>query len=364
MLIAAGPGIGDTFLASPVAAALKERNPNLKIDFLVRQGRAAYIKSCPEINTVIEYNYKSKIFSYLKMVFSIFRKYDLAISTSHADRYILALFYAAPRRIAVLKKRNSSNFWQHFLCHKKVIRDEAIPVSELNLQILRLLDLDNHCSFLWPKPLKIEDLSRTLNLAIDISSKKYITIHSLPSGKWKELPYPTWLEIIKFLTTFSLPILLTGGPGEEEISYNQKLALEINKELDKAICFSVSGKTDFLQLCALLENSLFHIGSDTVTAHLAAAKGLPCFTIFGSVNHLRWGPRPANCSNYSLATAKNDSICNSLNSTIYKANCSCPGNPEGCSQAIDGYSKCLYELEAETLIKEIKLMISKHQLFS
>lgn len=350
VLIIAGPGIGDTFLATVIVSSLKKQNPKIEIDFLVRQGRSAYIRNCSQINQVLEFDYKSTVVSYLKMVKTIFRRYDLAFATSHADRFVLAAFYAAPVRAGILKKISLSNFWQHLLCKYIVIRDELTPVSELNLQLLDQLKIERSPNFVFP------DYSKNQNLLeqLQIKEKQYIVVHALPRGKWKELPFESWITIVKYLSSWGLPIILTGGPDQDEVEFNLRLA----KNCDTTLCQTLAGKTNFAELCLLLKNALFYVGIDTVTSHLAGATGTPCFTIFGSVNHKRWAPRPANSDQFKIDPSKNHGLIKSGSVTICKANCHCVGHPEGCTKAVNGLSLCLIEMRTEEIIQGIENMTS------
>jgi ADP-heptose:LPS heptosyltransferase len=98
---------------------------------------------------------------------------------------------------------------------------------------------------------------------------------------------------------FGAQIVLTGGPGEEEIAQSvaQRMAAP-------ALC--VAGQTSLGGLAALIDRLDLFIANDTGPAHLADALGTPSVTIFGPADHRRWAPldqtrhpivrRPVPCS--------------------------------------------------------------------
>ena len=98
---------------------------------------------------------------------------------------------------------------------------------------------------------------------------------------------------------FGAQIVLTGGPGEEEI------AQAVAKRM-VAPALNVAGQTSLGGLAALIDRLDLFIANDTGPAHLADALGTPSVTIFGPADHRRWAPldqtrhpivrRPVPCS--------------------------------------------------------------------
>jgi ADP-heptose:LPS heptosyltransferase len=98
---------------------------------------------------------------------------------------------------------------------------------------------------------------------------------------------------------FGAQIVLTGGPGEEEIA--QAVAARM---ATPSLC--VVGQTSLGGLAALIDRLDLFIANDTGPAHLADAVGTPSVTIFGPADHRRWAPldqtrhpivrRPVPCS--------------------------------------------------------------------
>src|SRR5919204_6576571 len=103
---------------------------------------------------------------------------------------------------------------------------------------------------------------------------------------------------------FGAQIVLTGGPGEEEIAQAVAAGAPLAGRAALALC--VAGQTSLGGLAALIDRLDLFIANDTGPAHLADAVGTPSVTIFGPADHRRWAPldqtrhpivrRPVPCS--------------------------------------------------------------------
>lgn len=353
VLIISGPGIGDTFLFTPLVKAILNFNPEIKIDYLVRNGRGHYLKECQEINEVIEFDYKSTLLSYLKMVKKIFRKYDLAFATAGTDRFVLASFYASSKRIIALPEIGLNNLWKKVVATDFIEQDPNVPTSELAINFAKKVGLSPSHEFIFPSSKKIDFIS---------SSHEYAVLHPLPMGWWKEWPIEHWIETVEYLLSKGLNVYLTGGPRENEIKYNKRIEKKFESYSEKNLkVVSLAGKTNFAGLCQIIKQSKIFVGIDTVASHLAGALGANSVVIFGTMNQVKWAPRPKNhklqdCwfnSNYGEQTIKNVSIC--------KANCSCPNVKTGCGMNSRKTTKCLKALRAELVVQAIEIQLNKAQ---
>jgi ADP-heptose:LPS heptosyltransferase len=103
---------------------------------------------------------------------------------------------------------------------------------------------------------------------------------------------------------FGAQIVLTGGPGEEEIAQAVAAGTPLAGRVAPAL--NVAGQTSLGGLAALIDRLDLFIANDTGPAHLADALGTPSVTIFGPADHRRWAPldhtrhpivrRPVPCS--------------------------------------------------------------------
>jgi ADP-heptose:LPS heptosyltransferase len=103
---------------------------------------------------------------------------------------------------------------------------------------------------------------------------------------------------------FGAQIVLTGGPGEEEIAQAVAAGTPLAGRVAPAL--NVAGQTSLGGLAALIDRLDLFVANDTGPAHLADALGTPSVTIFGPADHRRWAPldqtrhpivrRPVPCS--------------------------------------------------------------------
>ncbi len=96
-----------------------------------------------------------------------------------------------------------------------------------------------------------------------------VVIH--PGSRWpsKRWPKQRYIQLIKLLQQRQVDVLLSGGPGEEN------LLAEINTTLPQALGFGLG------RLMALLERCDLMVASDTGPLHLAAALGRPTVAFYG-----------------------------------------------------------------------------------
>jgi hypothetical protein len=116
---------------------------------------------------------------------------------------------------------------------------------------------------------------------------------------------------------FGAQIVLTGGPGEEEIA--QAVAAGTMRAGRAAPALNVAGQTSLGGLAALIDRLDLFIANDTGPAHLADALGTPSVTLFGPADHRRWAPldqsrhpivrRPVPCSPCRYAVCPIDHRC-------------------------------------------------------
>lgn len=109
----------------------------------------------------------------------------------------------------------------------------------------------------------------------------YVVLHpgaSVPARAW---PAQRCAEAVAALTAAGHRVLVTGGPGEEELT----AAVAGSAGVD------LGGATTLPQLAALLERAAVVVVGNTGPAHLAAAVGTPVVSLFSPVvPAARWAP--------------------------------------------------------------------------
>ncbi|SEH54648.1 MULTISPECIES: glycosyltransferase family 9 protein [unclassified Leifsonia] len=109
----------------------------------------------------------------------------------------------------------------------------------------------------------------------------YVVVHpgaSVPSRRW---PAGHHREAVRLLTAQGLRVVVTGGPGERELT----------RYVADGRATDLGGRTDFGRLAGVLAEAAAVIVSNTGPAHLAAAVGTPVVSLYSPVlPAIRWAP--------------------------------------------------------------------------
>ena len=108
-------------------------------------------------------------------------------------------------------------------------------------------------------------------------------IHPGAASEARRWPVARWAEVAR-REALRRPVFVTGGPTEVAIARQvARLA-----GLDEGVV--LAGRTDLLELTALVAAAGRVASGDTGVAHLATAVGTPSVVLFGPTSPARWGP--------------------------------------------------------------------------
>jgi ADP-heptose:LPS heptosyltransferase len=112
--------------------------------------------------------------------------------------------------------------------------------------------------------------------------ERYVVLHpgtSVPARAW---PAGSWREAARLLAAEGHTVVLTGAPGERELTDQVCAGLG---------CRDLGGRTSLAELAAVLEAADAVVVANTGPAHLAAAVGTPVVSLFApTVPAQRWAP--------------------------------------------------------------------------
>ncbi|MFB3908355.1 MAG: glycosyltransferase family 9 protein [Candidatus Eisenbacteria bacterium] len=114
-------------------------------------------------------------------------------------------------------------------------------------------------------------------------SSAFICVH--PGGRSAERRWPAdrFAEVADRISGWGFPIVLTGGPGEEEIG--REVAARM-----RAPALDTIGKLSLGGLAALVERAALVVCNDTSVSHIAAALRVPSVVITVASDPGRWAP--------------------------------------------------------------------------
>ena len=153
------------------------------------------------------------------------------------------------------------------------------------LRVLRLLNINNPSSFLefWHTDTNrrfVEDLLRTKGVLPD---DRLIALNLGTTWTTKRWDIVNFSDVIRQVThlTPEIKVVLTGSSEEQELAKALPTSLSV---------INLIGKTDILQLGALLERCEVCLTCDSGPMHIAAAVGTPTVTLFGPTSPMRHQP--------------------------------------------------------------------------
>lgn len=295
ILVVRNDKLGDFMLSLPCFAALKTARPDSEISALVPPYTAEIASACPWIDTVvIEKRSCSRINSVIQLTRNIrSRRFDAAITLFSTTRVGIALLAAGvPYRLAPATKV-AQVFYNHRLTQRRS-RSEK-PEFAYNLDLVSQFLQDHGFSEVpetRPPYLHFdEERVRMLRTAFCKShainsENRLVFIHAGSGGSASNLSLEQFADLAANLHT-SKPqtIVLTTGPGEEEIAHALSSLMQ---GVPHVVYHSTEGLVPFAQHIAFAD--LFIAGS-TGPLHIAGALNVPTAAFYPwrrSATALRW----------------------------------------------------------------------------
>ncbi|MGR8929487.1 MAG: glycosyltransferase family 9 protein [Gammaproteobacteria bacterium] len=338
--------LGDTLLTTPLISSLKRAYPTAKIDVLTFKSNAAMLEGNPDISSLLILNGKPSALAFANLLFSLFRRYDIAVSTQAGDRPVLCAILAGKLSLGFVDDEVGKAWWKKCLLNRWLLfsRDYDHAVLE-NLRFCDLLGIERHYALTPPKS----------NTPLDkYPDKPYAVLHIMPQWRYKAWHNEGWQKLIKHLNQQGFSIALTGS--------NQANELEAIDDLQQALPFQVvnlAGQLSLAQLTDLISHAALFIGPDTGITHLAAATGIPTFALYGPTDPKKWAPWPFEYTSdispfSSVGTQKVGNVF--LVQGHSEKGC-VPCQLEGCDRHRNSYSACLDNLQTQQVLDAVTKMI-------
>lgn len=281
ILIVKPSALGDIVHSLPVLNALKEAYPHAEIDWVVAHGLHTFLEGHPMINRlwVIKKDQWKKL-GYLRQTLREInqlrknlsqRRYDVCIDLSGLFRSgVISAFSKAPVRIGFRESDEGSPFFYTHKIHGSMkihAIDRYLKLAEFlgcraDRVVYPFAPYDRHPAIMKGLP--------AAYVVMSPSAGK-------PANRW---PAQKFGELASSL---DLPVVVIASKAEATI------AEEVVAHA-KGNAVSIAGKTGLKDLLAVIGRAAFFICNDTGPMHMAAALGIPVFSIFGPANPVRTGP--------------------------------------------------------------------------
>ena len=265
--------LGDVLLTTPLIRTIKNKNPSIQIDFVVREEFIEAVQNNPNVSKIYSYtNSKSEKQNLINSLSA--KKYNLAIDLQNnlRSKEILKSI-----RCEILRFKKN-NFKKFLLVQFKINKlKDALPIPLRYAEAAGINELDNEGIDFFTENLPDKRLNKNENYIGICPGAKHFT---------KQWPKEYFIELGKKLESAGYKVVLFGGPDEVSICY------EIEKELGNVLNLC---NTNLLQAGADMKMCKAIYSNDSGLMHLASALKLPVIAFFGcTVREFGFYPYKAN----------------------------------------------------------------------
>ncbi len=277
--------VGDVVLATASLKALRRHFPNAQIHCLTSPDGVAVLQRCPYINSVILFDPKDKNFKAVCTMGAQLRKYrfDKVIDLQNNKVSHLLSFLCLPR-----ESYGYDNGKLSFLLSHRIKDDLPLAPVEHQFRILKMLGIqydDTVRLELWPSVRDKEYVRELLDGEWMGNTKDIIGINLAASAKWatKNWSIDHIVRLCDLLAQKNVRVILTGQDKDKP-----KARMVIQRA--KAKPTDLTGKTNVLQLAALIARCRAYVSPDSAPLHIAASMDVPVLAFFGPTDPLRHMP--------------------------------------------------------------------------
>lgn len=313
--------IGDVILSTSLVEKLKQSDPEIQVDFLLRKGNEGVLSNNPHIQHIYIWDKKKKYASLFQNLKEIRKnKYDWVINCQRFfTSGIFTLFCGAKKR-AGFKKNPLSLFF-----HKRVAHDinSGIHEVERNQKLISHLT-DNNYSLpkMYPGDMEFRKIESLAQLP-------YVCI--APTSVWftKQFAKEKWVELIVGLP-LNLNIYLIGSLKDRSYCNTIKESSGITR-----VC-NLCGDLSLIETSALMKNARVNYVNDSAPLHIASSVHARVVAIFCStIPQFGFGPL-------------------SMNSKVVESQENLPCRPcglHGKKKCPEGHFHCALTIDVQEIIK-------------
>jgi heptosyltransferase-3 len=336
--------IGDVLLTTPLIRSLRRAWPQASITTLVFEGTEGILQNNPDVDEIITVGRRSTFTEHLRLLWRLWRGYDLAVSTMTNDRATLYARIGGKHAVGAIDA-GAKHQWKRRLLSQ--YSETEIVNTHTVLNYLRLADLlgIERCQEVVVGWQAENVLSVRARIPFDMEMQPYVVLHAYPMYLYKAWRQEAWIELAGWLQQNGMRIVLTGGNDPTE-----RANVEALQQLMPTGTVNVAGKLGFSEVAYLLSKARAYVGPDTVVTHLAAAVGTPTVALFGPSNPVKWGPWPKGYAKredpYQMVGTQHVG-----NVLLLQGQADCvPCMEEGCDRHINSLSRCLQEMPTRRVV--------------
>lgn len=276
--------LGDTIWGTaPIDKILKHYGPTAKVDLLLRKGMGGLFRHDPRVGRVFEVSRKKLPLPFsptkLRILWhSFLHCYELALDmeTRSFCALLFRLLRAKKKILARAIRKEIAAPTEHAVVSVRKIARLALPEELADAVTPRLtvpVEIDHRALF------PAEGPYICLHFGNSWLASGRNAVRAWPASRWRQL-----LSDWKTYFPSHTPVVI-GTTSEKRLA--QSITDGIHG-LDELV--DLSGRTDLLQMMAVIAGSDALISTDTGPSHMAAALGIPVVAAFGPTQRLQTGP--------------------------------------------------------------------------
>jgi lipopolysaccharide heptosyltransferase II len=288
ILIIKVSSVGDVILITASLKALRRRFPSAHLSVLVGEASRKILHRCPYVDELIVVDFKNRDRG-IKGLWQLGRKllhgkFDKVIDFQNNTRSHLLSFLSFPKESFGFKRGR----WGFLLTNPVTKINNDLPPVEHQFQILNLLGMtysrDAYLE-LWPSAKDTQNAVQLLASEWVGSTTNAVGINIAASQRWatKNWPVEFIARLCDILAAKNIRVVITGMDKDRPLA-KQLLTLTKNKP---AI---LVGKTDLMELAAVIKQCKVFISPDSAPLHIAAAMKVPIIALFGPTSSQRHMP--------------------------------------------------------------------------
>ena len=289
-------GMGSIVQATPLIKALKKRYPEAKIIFLTFYENRDFLKSLGLIDKVLSI----KTDSFIGFTADLFRslynlrkeKISITLNLEFFSKFatIVSFLSAAPIIVGYYLREP----WRTHLVTRKVYYNHYKHISQVFMALGTAIGVDSNDQSLSSPVINQEErqfIQHTLeHHGIEPSHFKVVVnvnSSSLSLNRcWPPAQFTSLIE--RIVTVYGAKIILIGGKRDIPRVASVVSSLSGNQNV-----VNLAGKTNIVQLLALMEQADLVITNDSGPLHLAVMMGTSTISFFGPESPIQFGPPEA-----------------------------------------------------------------------
>lgn len=261
--------IGDAILTTPVLGVMLQQLPMAEVDILAAPRTVELFDNNSALREVILYDKHAPIKQKISFIKKLrLKRYDLVIDLKNSAfpflmgaRYRTPLFFKNEKNISMKEK------------HLQKIKALGFDIKGADF----LIKIDKE-SESFVKTILSEVKDRNRIIAISVGARSHI----------KRWPYSGFINVCKELQNKHKAFLVFLG-DKADINLVKRVTAKIGSDY-----LDLAGKTNLIQLAAVLKRCNFLLCNDSAIMHMACAVKKPVIALFGPTDHKKYGPESEN----------------------------------------------------------------------